>query len=270
MRLHQSMEGTPYLANRIMAVVGSMYAWAVRRALLPDGCNPVRRIERYPETHRERFLTRQELDRLGTALRLGETVGFVRPPRNDKRAPKADICDKVSIYATAAIRLLLFTGARVGEVLSLQWSHVDIEREILLLPDSKTGAKIVHLNAPALAVLPALPRVKGNPGKPSPASSKRAGRPIPQGPSVSPARERRQTSLVPADIDLRHTSSQRPRRGTDLLAGHRQAAGPHSGGHHGALCSPCRRSRSSRFAFDCKHNFERDGRVDAERRSRNR
>jgi integrase len=60
---------------------------------------------------------------------------------------------------TAAIRLLLFTGARLREILHLRWQHFDAERGLLLLPDSKTGKKAIVLNAPALAVLNDLPRV---------------------------------------------------------------------------------------------------------------
>jgi integrase len=55
--------------------------------------------------------------------------------------------------------LLLFTGARFREILDLRWECVDFERGLLFLPDSKTGKKAVILNAPALAVLSALPRI---------------------------------------------------------------------------------------------------------------
>jgi integrase len=50
------------------------------------------------------------------------------------------------------------TGARLREILKLQWQHVDLERGLLLLPDSKTGAKSIILNAPALAVFASLER----------------------------------------------------------------------------------------------------------------
>ena len=61
--------------------------------------------------------------------------------------------DAVRAYASGAIRLLCLTGARLNEV--------DFERGLALLPDSKTGRKIVHLSAPALAVLASLPRLAG-------------------------------------------------------------------------------------------------------------
>src|SRR5262249_55738913 len=52
----------------------------------------------------------------------------------------------------------VFTGARLGEVLSLEWRHVDFERRCLFLDDSKTGRKIIHLNAPAFEVLSCIER----------------------------------------------------------------------------------------------------------------
>jgi integrase len=55
--------------------------------------------------------------------------------------------------------LLIFTGARLREILGLKWNYVDFERGLLLLPDSKTGPKTIVLNAPALAILSELPRI---------------------------------------------------------------------------------------------------------------
>jgi integrase len=66
-------------------------------------------------------------------------------------------------YPPAAIRLLLLTGCRKGEIANLRWDHVDFERQCLRLPDSKTGAKVVYLNAPARALLQELPRMAVSP-----------------------------------------------------------------------------------------------------------
>ena len=71
-----------------------------------------------------------------------------------KHLPKArNRFTKIDPFAAAAIRLLLFTGCRLREILHLKWEHVDLERGLLFLADSKTGRKTVILNAPALAVL---------------------------------------------------------------------------------------------------------------------
>jgi integrase len=77
-----------------------------------------------------------------------------------RQAEKEKSC---SPWVIAAIRLLIFTGARRNEILTLRWEHVSEEHECLMLPDSKTGRKAIHLNAPALALLQTLPRLEGNP-----------------------------------------------------------------------------------------------------------
>jgi integrase len=74
-----------------------------------------------------------------------------------------EITEAESPYALAAIRLLLFTGCRRDEILSLKWEHVDFGRDLLLLPDSKTGQRPVYLSAPAKHVLSTTPRLEGNP-----------------------------------------------------------------------------------------------------------
>ena len=63
----------------------------------------------------------------------------------------------------AAARLLMLTGCRLGEIMTCKWEHVDIPGKALRLPDSKTGAKVVHLGQPAVDVLEKIERVEGNP-----------------------------------------------------------------------------------------------------------
>lgn len=163
-RLHVRMKKRPYQANRMLAVVGSLYAFAGKRKLVSAGFNPARGIDKYPEKGRERFLTGDELGRLGDAIREAETVGLpwvvdeTKPTA--KHAPKeANRRSVIDPFVVAAVRLLILTGARLREILKLEWRHVDLERGLLLLPDSKTGAKSIILNAPALAVLAGLERV---------------------------------------------------------------------------------------------------------------
>jgi integrase len=140
--LHHGMAATPYFANRMLAAVSSRWSWGERHGLLPEGhANPAAKIVRFREEGRERFLSSAELARLGDALAQ---------------------CEKrFGPFASGAIRLLCLTGARLNEVLALRWQEVDFERGSALLPDSKTGRKIVQLSAPALAVLDSLPRLAG-------------------------------------------------------------------------------------------------------------
>ena len=161
-RLHLEYRDNPYQANRMLAVISSMYGFAGKQGLVSEDCNPARKIERYKEKGRERFLSVEELERLGAAIRKAETEGIdwqINPNGKMKHVPKRRRKTVIDQHAAAALRLLIFTGARVGEILNLKWEHVDFERGLLLLPDSKSGKKTIVLNAPALEVLVNLPRI---------------------------------------------------------------------------------------------------------------
>jgi integrase len=130
---------------------------------VPAGFNPCRGIETFPEEGRERYLTSEELNRIGDAIREAETTGL--PYDVDDEKPTAKHAPKPAMrrtvmgpFAPAAIRLLIFTGARLREILHLKWEEVDFERGLLLLPKSKTGKKTIMLNGPALEVLRSVPR----------------------------------------------------------------------------------------------------------------
>jgi integrase len=142
-RFHHDMRKTPIQANRTLALLSKMFNLAERWGLRTDGSNPCRHVERYQEKKRERFLSGDELARLGNALAEAEATEM----------PSAIL----------ALRLILFTGCRVSEILTLQWSYVDFERNVLNLPESKTGRKLVPLPRPALNLLESAPRLHANP-----------------------------------------------------------------------------------------------------------
>jgi len=161
-RLHVDWKHTPFQANRMLAIVGSMYSYAGKQGVVPEGMNPARGIEKYKEEGRERFLSADELERLGAAIREAETIGVdwdIDPGKKTKHVPKGERRTVIGEHAAAALRLLLFTGCRLREILHLKWQNVDLERGLLFLPTSKTGKKTVVLNAPALSVLASLTRV---------------------------------------------------------------------------------------------------------------
>ena len=164
-RLHVKLgKKQPVTANRVLATLSGMFAFGEKRSLLPAGhINPAKGIEKFPETARERYLTTHELERLGAAIREAETTGVpwdidgTKPV--SKHLQKTGRLTVISPFAAAAIRLLLFTGCRLREILDLKWSEVDFERGMLHLADSKTGRKSIVLSAPALSTIAALPRV---------------------------------------------------------------------------------------------------------------
>ena len=143
--LHHRMHATPYAANRTLGILSAMFTAAELWGLRPQGSNPCRYVKRFRERRRERFLSDGEYRRLGAVLREAERTGTVAAP------------------AIAAIRLLMLTGCRLSEIMTLRWEHVALEARELRLPDSKTGAKVVYLGRPAVAVLRGIAREEGNP-----------------------------------------------------------------------------------------------------------
>lgn len=162
-KLHASVQHTPYQANRMLAVLGSLYTHLGKSGLVPEGYNPARGVEKYREEGRERYLTAEELTRLGMALREAETMGLPWAVDETKAGAKhiarpENRRTRIDTTVTAAIRLLIFTGARLREVLHLRWGEVDLDRDLAFLGDSKTGRKTLVLSTAALAVLKELPR----------------------------------------------------------------------------------------------------------------
>ncbi|MCH9806706.1 MAG: site-specific integrase [Alphaproteobacteria bacterium] len=137
--------GGEVIANRCLALLSKMFNLAERWGLRADGTNPTRHIEKYRETKRERLLSADELARLAVSLDAAER----------------DATE--SLYAIAAIRLLLFTGARCGEILQLKWDYVDLSNRMIHLPDSKTGKKTIYLAEPAVEILEKVPPMLNNP-----------------------------------------------------------------------------------------------------------
>jgi integrase len=157
-QLHLSLRDRPYQANRLVAVIASMYGFAARRGIVPRGANPAHGIERFREYSRERYLGVEELNRLGETLRLAETEGL--PWRSDADKPESKHLVReenrrtvLSPEVVLAFRLLMFTGARLQEILTLQWSHIDFERGLINLPDSKTGRKTIVMSAATMDLL---------------------------------------------------------------------------------------------------------------------
>ncbi|WP_082490471.1 site-specific integrase [Methylobacterium sp. Leaf91] len=162
-RLHHEMQSRPAMANYASAVLSSMYTWAAKRHFVPEEFNPATKVGKYREKQRERFLTAEELGRLGQAIRKAETEGVTWEPRATKKAKHAPRPENrrvtINAHTAAALRLLLFTGARLREILHLRWEHFDVGRGLLLLPDSKTGKKTIVLGAAALQVLASVPPI---------------------------------------------------------------------------------------------------------------
>jgi integrase len=167
LKLHRQIgidAGKPSTANRVVATLSGFFAWGIKCREIDRTDNPARSVDLFKEASRERYLTTEELARLGKALRDAETIGL--PHLVDETKPTAKHARKaenrrtiIDPFSAAAIRLLILTGARLREILHLRWTNVDLERGMLFLDDSKTGKKSIVLNAPAVQILASLPRI---------------------------------------------------------------------------------------------------------------
>ena len=143
--LHQRLRDTPSMANHVVAMLSKMFSLAQTWELVPHGRNPCGAVSHYREQSRERFLTPEEYRSARTALREAEADGTMWPP------------------AIAAIRLLMLTGCRKSEILTLKWDDVDRTAGELRLRDGKRGPRMVPLTPPVQKVLDGIERIEGNP-----------------------------------------------------------------------------------------------------------
>ena len=143
--LQQKLSAYPVTANKAVKVLSHMYRLGEGWGLVPEGCNPCRSVEKFPERRRERFLTDAEFARLGRVL--GESIDGERG----------------SPAAVATIRLLMLTGCRKSEILTLRWTDVDLDAGELHLADAKSGPRAVQLPPTAVQLLGTLPRRTDSP-----------------------------------------------------------------------------------------------------------
>lgn len=154
---HHDMRGTPRSANQALAVLSKMFGLAEVWGLRPDGSNPCRRIEKYKERKRERFMTEAEIAELGKVL------------------AEAEGQELTSVLN--AIRLLLLTGLRLGEAVALRWTDVDLQSGPLSIRDAKAGARTHMIGAAAAAFMAQMPKIgewvlpSTDPKKPLPKST---------------------------------------------------------------------------------------------------
>jgi integrase len=137
-RLHNSLRATPYQANRLLALLSKMFSLAEAWGIRPQGTNPTQYVEKFPEEKRQRYLSEDELERLGAVL----------------EAVEADQSELPQVVA--AIRLLLMTGCRLNEILTLKWSGIDWNRGLLNLEDTKSGYQVRPVGSAALTYLDTL------------------------------------------------------------------------------------------------------------------
>ena len=188
-----ALHATPVSADRSMPVLSVIMREAEAMGLRPEGSNPCKGIRRYRRKGRARFLSDDEIRTLSERL----SAHAARHLRE-----------------VAIIRLLLLTGCRKNEIVTLRWS--DYRDGHLFVRDSKSGPRTVWLSRPARNILDSLPRT----GRWVFAAA-RGNRPV----TAAPLERfwdtlRAETSLRDVRLhDLRHThASIALRRGETVLA----------------------------------------------------
>ena len=131
----RSLHATPAAANRAAPILSVIMQQAEAWSYRPEDSNPCKDIRRYRQARFERFLSPQEYRRLGEVI-----------DRHEADRP----------LHVAAVRLLLLTGCRKSEILTLEWRFYREGR--LYLEDSKTGPRTIWLCEAARDVLDHLPR----------------------------------------------------------------------------------------------------------------
>lgn len=143
LRLHGNMSDTPRQANLVLSTISKAFNLAEVWGWRAEATNPVRLVKRYPENKRERFLSPEELQRLGSTLSNAEM--------EQRELPNV----------IAVIRLLVLTGCRLSEVLTLKWDYIDFKRGLLNFPDAKVGARSQSIATTALDILASLRQTEG-------------------------------------------------------------------------------------------------------------
>ena len=144
-KIHSAMADKPVKANRLLALLSKMFNLAEEWEYRDANTNPTQHIRKYKETPRERFLTQDEMTTLERTLSDAEDNYLVSPS------------------VIHALRVLLMTGARLQEVLTMKWEYVDFENGKIHLPDSKSGKKTIWLSDRAKDYIDAIPHKRGNP-----------------------------------------------------------------------------------------------------------
>ena len=144
-RLHFSLRKSHTMANKTLAYLSKLFNWSEKFGYRDDHTNPCRHIDKFKEERRERFLSPEEQERLWKVLDRAEEENLT------------------TLYHVGALRVIILSGARLREILHMKWEYADLQRGVIRLPKSKTGAKNIYLNQTAIDVIKSMPKQRGNP-----------------------------------------------------------------------------------------------------------
>jgi integrase len=159
--LHRKMRDTPYQANRVLGLLSKMFNLGIAWGAVSS--NPARGVARFQEYRRERYLTPDEISRLAKVL-------ATHPER----------------ASANAVRLLLLTGARRGEILGMRWDELDLDSGVWIKPASRTKQRALHRVPLSPAAIEILREIK-TAAEAKISAAKKRGRIVPQSQFVFPS-----------------------------------------------------------------------------------
>ncbi|MDR1297104.1 MAG: site-specific integrase [Deltaproteobacteria bacterium] len=133
--VHLELRDKPTTANRIVSLLSKFFSWCVNRGILDKDLSLSRKLIRYHENKIQRFLSQKQM------RSIWETIG---------RLEEAGRLNKVP---AAALKLIVLTGARKNEILTLKWDDLELDGHRIVLTDSKTGFKVIYLSQQAEEIL---------------------------------------------------------------------------------------------------------------------
>ena len=137
-KYNHSLKETPIMANRLLALISTMMNLAEKWEYRDQNTNPCKFVDRYKENKRQVYLSMDQLERVGSAMR--------------------QLKDIESEYVLSAIQMLILTACRTQEILSLKWEYIDFKNSSMNLPDTKTWERKIYLNPSVLHILEKLER----------------------------------------------------------------------------------------------------------------
>ena len=138
--LHLSLRDKPTTANRVLALCSKLLNWCEKRGFLPRGSFMAKGLARYQEKAIKRFLSQAQMTLLWDTISDLENKG------------------ELNQLPATAFKLLMLTGARKNEILSLKWLDIEFENKKAILTDSKTGFKTIYFPQQAVDLIQALPK----------------------------------------------------------------------------------------------------------------
>ncbi|MCT4575113.1 MAG: tyrosine-type recombinase/integrase [Alphaproteobacteria bacterium] len=144
-KIHTAKKDSPRQANICITSMSGFLNWCEKNGYRDLNSNPSRLVTKFKSQKRNRFLTEEEL------IKIGNSISYLENSENN-----------YSKVIFKIIKMLIYTGCRLSEITKLKWTELDLNAGFLRLEDSKTGKKTVPLGNVAVDLLKDMPKASYN------------------------------------------------------------------------------------------------------------